>query len=129
MTESPTGAVVLLAGYAAHDDAPPTDMVRALGQIGESILAAAPTWRVVRLEPGSDADHRPELVNIERELVSLGDRGIDVAVIVAVGRVTRADGMPAFVTAAATDGAGPPESLRLATMAALARASAVLMAA
>jgi serine/threonine-protein kinase len=109
MAESPAGAAVLIAG----DDSPA--FTAALRDIADVLRSFAPRWRVTPLLPGADPDHLPQLANIERTLVALGDRGIDVALIVAVGEVIIADGVPALIATA--------DSIRLTTIGALARAS------
>jgi protein kinase-like protein/periplasmic binding family protein len=120
MVESPSGAALIVAGYALSEPASEAALVATLGELGDR-FAADGRWRVARLTPGGDADHVPELANIERELVSLGERGTDVAIVVIVGRVTHADGAPALV--ANLEGSGTGGALRLTTIGALARAS------
>lgn len=120
---SPTGAALLVAGHTVDEPAQHASLVQMLGQIGEALLAADPSWRVTRLAPGDRPDQRPEHTNVERELASLSALAVDVALVIAMARVVLCDGEPALVIDPDPDRAGTAGTLTLAAIGSHLRAS------
>lgn len=101
---TPSGAALLVAGPPVGGLDSHTSLVHGLEQIGE-LLGADPAWRVTQLV----ADDRPVQssvqLDVERELRSLGELAVDVALVIAIGAVIESGGEFALAIAPDPDGA------------------------
>ncbi len=95
----PQGAALLVAGYGTVG-APglPASVLQTLGQIGETLLATAASWRIRRLSPTAGERYTPDRAGLKRHLSEITEQPVDVAMLAAAGVMTSALGEPALVT-------------------------------
>ncbi|HKA90582.1 MAG TPA: bifunctional serine/threonine-protein kinase/formylglycine-generating enzyme family protein [Haliangiales bacterium] len=94
----PQGAALLVAGYPAASTAGvATPVLQTLGQIGETLLATASSWRIRRLSPTAGERYTPDKASLKRHISDLTQYSADVVILAAVGAITTHSGEPALV--------------------------------